>query len=118
LANIPFAEFDIIRGTTETLIANLFKTDGTALDLTGNSSMNLYVAPTINTTSPTITKAVTVASGYAASAGVVTYAFVPSDTLAITPGDYVAEIHITYGSGTEYRTELPFLFRIKERVKT
>lgn len=118
MANIAAVEFNIIRGTSETLYLTIYATDGTVIDLTGNTSMSLYVAPTINTGSPTLTKTLTVRSGYPTTSGQVTYSFVPSDTASLTPGEYIAEAHIVYGSGTEYRTEQPFTFRIIERVKT
>lgn len=118
MANIAPVEFSIIRGTTETLYLGIYATDGTVVDLTGNSSMNLYVAPTINTTSPTLTKALTVRSGYPTTSGAVTCSFAPNDTSALTPGEYIAEVHITYSNTNEYRSEQPFTFKILERVKT
>jgi hypothetical protein len=117
MANIPQAEFNIIRGTSETLTIQLYKSDGTVLDLTGNSAMSLYVGDTLNDSSLLMTKTLTLASGYAATSGRLTYAFVPSDTSALAPGNYIAEVHITYASTAEYRTEQPFDFNIIERVK-
>src|ERR1043166_2782515 len=117
MANLTPAVFQIIRGTSETLNLSIYKVSGVPLDLTGNSSMSLYVGTSLNVT-PTISKTLSVTSGYAVTDGRLTYAFVPADTSSVAPGDYVAEVHIVYGSGAEYRSEQPFSFQILERVKT
>ena len=112
------AEFQIIRGTSQQLIANLVNQNGSALDLTGNSAMSLYVGSARPTAAASLILSKTVTLYSAAIDGIVTYTFVPADTSSLSTGDYYAEVHITYVSGVEYRTRQPFLFRIVERVRT
>lgn len=106
-------EFEIVRGTTETLVAQIRNQGGNIVDLTGYSSISLYADKALNATSPALTKA---ASSVNASAGEVTFAFAVADTSSLATGEYLAEVHATI-STTEYRTIQPFIFRILQRVK-
>lgn len=106
-------EFEIIRGTTETLICVLISQSGSLVDLTGYSSVSLYADKALNATSPALTKS---ATSVAASGGQVTFAFSVADTSSLPTGEYLAEVHAVIGS-VEYRTKQPFIFRIMQRVK-
>lgn len=106
-------EFEIVRGTSETLNCYIVNESGSPLDLTGYSSISLYADKSLNATAPTLEKA---ATSVLATAGVVTFAFAPSDTSSLATGEYLAEVHITI-STIQYRTTQPFIFRILQRVK-
>lgn len=107
-------EFNIVRGTNETLTCYLVSEAGTIIDLTGYSAISLYADKALNATSPALNKS---ATGVAPSAGQVVFAFAVADTSSLATGEYLAEVHATITGGAEYRTIQPFIFRILQRVK-
>jgi hypothetical protein len=108
-------EFEIVRGTTETLNVTVVNQAGAPVDLTGYTSISLYADKALNATSPTLTKS---ASSVTPSSGSVSFAFIPTDTASLATGEYLAELHVVITANvTEYRTIQPFIFRILQRVK-
>lgn len=108
-------EFEIVRGTTETLSVTLVSQGGVVIDLTGYTSVSLYADKALNATTPTLTKSATTVTP---SSGSATFAFIPTDTASLATGEYLAEVHAVITTNvTEYRTIQPFIFRILQRVK-
>lgn len=108
------SEFNIVRGTSETLTCYITAESGAIVDLTGYTAASLYADKALNATSPTLTKT---ASSVLPTLGFVRFVFAPADTASLATGEYFAEVHITINSGAEYRTIQPFIFRIHQRVK-
>lgn len=107
-------EFEIVRGTSGTLDAYLRDRSGNIIDLTGYTAISLYADKALNATSPALTKSVTAVTP---TTGYVSFSFAVADTSSLPTGEYLAEIHATITGGVEYRTDQPFVFRIKQRVK-
>lgn len=107
-------EFEIVRGMNETLVCYIQSQAGEVIDLTGYSSITLYANMTLNATSPSISKS---ASSVTPSVGHVFFNLSGSDTESLNCGEYLAEVKVVIGS-TTYTTNQPFIFRIKQRVKS
>lgn len=116
------ADFDIVRGSSETLNCLLRDQDGQLINTGGLNGgvITLYANTSLKATAPTISLTMTTVGND--SQGLVTRAFVPADTISLTPGLYYAEVQITYTgvylSGTKYVTSQPFTIGIMERVFT
>ena len=110
------ASFDIIRGASKTVNIALADQLGTAIDLTGYSTVRLVAAPNLNEQSADLTLDKTLTVDDAAN-GLCSYDFVPADTSGLSAGLYRAEIRATYNDGTIWKTEQPFLLTIVDPVE-
>ncbi|MCI0443032.1 hypothetical protein L0152_07425 [bacterium] len=104
--------FEIFKGQSKTLQISL--TDaGLALDLTGNTGIELHVGDRLADTTLEINTAMTVVG--APTGGVVKKDFAPADIAAILEKAYFAQVHVNFGT-TVYKSPV-FIFTIKPAVK-
>jgi len=110
------ASFSIIRGVSKTINVALADQLGTAIDLTGYSTVKLIAAPDFNEPSVDLmlNKSLTVDD---AANGLCSYDFVPADTAGSVAGLYRAEVKVTYNDGKVYVTEQPFLLTMTDPVE-
>jgi hypothetical protein len=103
--------FRISRGSIDPPLTINMKANGSALDLTGYSTLKLKVAATTEAAAALIDKTLTLVG--AATAGVVRADWSGSDT-NLAEGDYEAQVYIDWGAGsvTKYPPE-GFIFRVE-----
>jgi len=110
------SEFVISKGTSKTIRRQLVDQDGDPVDLTGYTTLSLYVGTALGTAtaSLTISKSLSLYGG--ATGGTVQYAFAPSDTSSLNAQQYYYEIEVVIPAGT-YKTYPPAIFRIEPTVE-
>ena len=106
----------MFRGQSKILQSALTVSPGVPLNLTGNSEIKLYVGRELLSPVSSIVLDIDLSVDGDPTAGNVIKTFVPGDTSSKTPGEYQAQIKVSYASGAIYFSPV-FSFAILSPVK-